>query len=87
MGQYGALIIGAGVLFVSMFAQAVMYAWVYNGSGGSVLMPILMHASSNLYLGGFGTEVAGFFMLLFILAAVVVGIATKGKFGLRSKGG
>ncbi len=33
--------------FVWVLAQSVVYAWVYNGTRGSVLLVILMHGSSN----------------------------------------
>lgn len=37
---------------VSVVAASVVLAWLYNGSGGSVPMTMLMHASVNTFTGG-----------------------------------
>ena len=71
-----------GMLLIFLLALGILTAWVYNRSGGSVLMPILLHASWNLWGSAFGTSM--YFPLLIVLSAVVVAIATKGKLGLRS---
>jgi membrane protease YdiL (CAAX protease family) len=70
-----------GIQFVVLLALGVMCAWVFNGSGGSVLMPILLHASWNFWSGAFGQDPAMLLMPLFLFAAIVVGFATKGKLG------
>lgn len=69
-------------LLVFLLALGLLATWVYNRSGGSVLMPILLHFSWNFWNGAFGPVMV--FMGLFVLSAVVVGLATKGKLGLRS---
>ena len=71
-----------GMTLLFLLALGLLTAWVYNKSGGSVLMPILLHASWNFWGSAFGPLI--FFPLFFVLWAIVVGIATKGKLGLRS---
>ena len=69
-----------------MLALGILCAWVYNGSGGSVLMPVLMHTSWNFWLFVFSGQPSAMFALpLFLLAAIVVGFATKGKLGLAAE--
>ena len=83
--QFG-FIIAFGLQFFIVLALSILCTWVYNGSGGSVLMPVLMHASWNFWLLGFSGQQAAMFALpLFLLAAIVVGFATKGKLGFDAK--
>jgi len=72
-----------GIQFVVLLALGTLCAWVYNGSRGSILMPVLLHASWNFWAGAFGQEASMLLMPLFLLAAIVVGIATKGKLGMQ----
>jgi uncharacterized protein len=37
------------MLLVTLIAARVVYGWVYSGSGGSVLLVILLHASGNTW--------------------------------------
>lgn len=32
---------------VNLIAQSIIYTWSYNSTGGSILMPILLHGSLN----------------------------------------
>lgn len=69
LGHYVPLVSALGVLF----------AWLYNRTGGSVLMCILLHAGVNFALGVLGGEVLSkdrrlltiFVMLLIIIATVL----------------
>jgi membrane protease YdiL (CAAX protease family) len=37
------------MFLVTLIAARIVYGWVYNGSGGSVLLAILLHASGNTW--------------------------------------
>jgi len=80
--QYG-FVAAFGIQFVVLLALSILCAWVYNGSGGVVLMPVLLHASWNFWSGAFGQEASMFLLPLFLITAIVVGFATKGKLGYQ----
>ena len=82
--QYGFLV-AFGIQFIVLLALSLLCTWVYNGSGGIVLMPVLLHASWNFWSGAFGQEVTIFLLPLLLLTMIAVGFATKGKLGLREK--
>jgi membrane protease YdiL (CAAX protease family) len=83
--QFG-FVAAFGMQLIIVLALGILCAWVYNGSSGSVLMPVLMHASWNFWLLSFEGQQASMFALpLFILTAVVVVFTTKGKLGLAAK--
>jgi membrane protease YdiL (CAAX protease family) len=78
--QYG-FMAAFGIQFVVLLALGTLCTWVFNGSGGSVLMPVMLHASWNFWSGAFGQDAAMLLLPLFLLTTIVVGIATKGKLG------
>jgi uncharacterized protein len=84
-------LLGADIRPVSLFpawvlltvAASVIYTWMYNGTGGSLLIVVLLHAASNLpltiLLEPLEDQVAHPFLIyvaLMILAAAVVVAAT-----------
>jgi len=75
--QYG-FVAAFGIQFVVLLALSILCTWVYNGSGGVVLMPVLLHASWNFWSGAFGQEASMFLLPLFLVTTLVVAIATKG---------
>lgn len=59
-------------------ACGVLFGWVYNRSGGSVLLSILLHAGINFVVGALGLvnndpQLLAIFVVLMCTAAVVVG--------------
>ena len=82
--QYGFLA-AFGIQFVVLLALSLLCTWVYNGSGGVVLMPVLLHASWNFWSGAFGQEATLFLLPLLLLTMIVVGFITKGKLGFVAR--
>jgi membrane protease YdiL (CAAX protease family) len=82
--QYG-FVVAFGIQLVVLLALSLLCTWVYNGSGGAVLMPVLLHASWNFWSGAFGQEVAMFLLPLLLLAMIVVGFATRGNLGFQTE--
>ena len=70
-----------GLQLIVLLALGVLCAWVFNGSGGVVLMPVLLHAGWNFWTGAFGQEASTFLVPLFLLAALAVGFLTRGRLG------
>ena len=69
---------------VLAIAVSVIYTWIYNGTGGSLLMVVLFHAASNVPLTVFYEPLAKddqvtrpflIYVALMVLAAAVVVIA------------
>ncbi|MCE6957559.1 CPBP family intramembrane metalloprotease [Cereibacter sphaeroides] len=64
---------------ISVFCFSVVTCWIYLHTGGSVLMPMLMHASNNtaavlwrLFEGGDQTRLWWIWCALWVCAALVV---------------
>lgn len=70
-----------GIQLIVLLALGTMCVWVFNGSGGVVLMPVLLHAGWNFWIGAFGQEVSLLLLPLFLLSAILVGLATRGRLG------
>jgi hypothetical protein len=66
---------------IVLLALGVLCAWVFNGSGGVVLMPVLLHASWNFWTGAFGPDASTFLVPFFLLSALIVGFLTRGRLG------
>lgn len=81
--QYG-FVAAFGIQFVVLFILSILCTWVYNGSGGAVLMPVLLHAGWNFWSGAFGQEASTFFLPLVLLTTIVVGFVTKGRLGFAA---
>jgi len=71
---------------VAVVASSVFYTWLYNNTGGSLLIVVLYHAASNLPitvliddglgLGSGGAQPFLIYVALIVVAAVIVVIAT-----------
>jgi membrane protease YdiL (CAAX protease family) len=79
--QYG-FVAAFVIQLVILLMLSILCTWVYNGSGGVVLMPVLLHAGWNLWSGAFGQEASMLFLPLVLLTTIVVGFVTKGQLGL-----
>ena len=69
--------------FVSVVAASVICTWMYNGTGGSLLIVVLYHAALNLPLTVFFEPLAGraaqpflIYVTLAVVTAAVVVVAT-----------
>lgn len=82
--QYGFLV-AFGIQFIVLLALSLLCTWVYNGSGGAVLMPVLLHTSWNFWSGAFGQEASMFLLPLLLVTMIVVGFATRGELGFRAE--
>lgn len=83
------------VYLVGVTAMSVLLGWIHNGTGGSLLLVVLAHAAadssdnlrSNL-LGDLGAGQATEYHLLrtglFVLAAVVVLVSTRGRMRVKA---
>jgi uncharacterized protein len=68
---------------LTVIASSVIYAWMYNSTGGSLLIIVLFHAASNLPLtllitplGSKMTQPFLIYVALMVIAAVAVALAT-----------
>jgi len=81
---------GVAVFFLAAVSFSVIITWVYNHTGGSILMAILVHASINFSQGLTGelfpaaknNEVAP--VIGFVALALVLVVATRGRLGYSS---
>ena len=71
--------------FALIALHSILMAWIFNSTGGSLILAMLFHASLNVGLNSLAwTDAAGFELLL-TLAVVVVVIWTYGTHNLASK--
>jgi membrane protease YdiL (CAAX protease family) len=77
--------------FVRLLSTAVVYAWLYNASGGSLPVVMVAHAAHNLAIEtmpaqAIGTDAGALTMAgLYLLAALVVIGATRGRLGFSRR--
>ena len=92
----GWTVLSFSLWLVLTIASAFIYTWVYNHTGGSILLAALLHGaingSSALVTGlvpGFDTALHlplyGALALAFSVAAVVLVFATRGRLGYRTQ--
>lgn len=77
-------------------ADAVIYTWVFNGTGGSVLLVALTHAAGNTWGGhvhghtfAFAPPGALAFAYLrvgvYVVVAIAIVLRTRGRLGLPGR--
>jgi membrane protease YdiL (CAAX protease family) len=78
---------GAGVFLLGLVSFSIIIAWVFNHTGGSILIAILLHGSIN-FSQGLTSDLfpkAGFNevgpVIAFSVAALVIVVATRGRLG------
>lgn len=80
---------------VSLFGGAFVLSWLYNSSRGSVLMPMLLHATLNTVAAGYAFHLIGKSYLLrfwwlyaafWFIAGAITLLATRGRLGFVERG-
>ncbi len=77
--------------FVRLVSTAVVYAWLYNASGGSLPVVLVAHAGHNLAIDTMPVETigsdAGALTMagLYLAAGIVLIAATRGRLGLGAR--
>jgi len=80
--QFG-LIITFSIQSVKLLALSLLYAWIFNASKDSVLIPDLPHASWNFWSLSVNQKVSTLLLPLFLLVALVVSIIARGRLGME----
>ena len=68
---------------LTLIPARILFGWIYNVTGGSVLLAVLLHASGNAWseilpLGPTALETAWPEMIVFAIAAVIVVLKHRG---------
>jgi membrane protease YdiL (CAAX protease family) len=82
---------------VGTLAVAFVYTWVFNNTGGSILIAALLHAAINMSSGlvlnlvpgmedAFGVRLYGAVAIACVIVALVLVVATRGRLGYRAEG-
>jgi len=85
----GLSLAGIAVFGLGALAFGLIMTWVFNHTGGSLILAVLLHTTLNafqgvvnvLYPGQFGSEVNG--LIAFGVLALALVIATRGRLGYR----
>ena len=78
-------------------AVAFVYTWVFNNTGGSILLAALLHAAINMSTGlvldlapgmedAFDVQLYGAVAIAFVALAFVIVAATRGRLDYRAQG-
>lgn len=83
-GATGATPIGFGLFLVRLAALSILLAWLYNSTGGSLLIPMLGHAGydfANNLVGSpaDGAQLGPVTLVIYVLAAALVVLIAGGR--------
>jgi membrane protease YdiL (CAAX protease family) len=81
---------------VGTLAVAFVYTWLFNNTGGSILLAALLHAAINISSGlvldlvpgmedEFGVQLYGAVAITCVIVALVLVAATRGRLGYRAE--
>jgi uncharacterized protein len=81
---------------VGTLAVAFVYTWLFNNTGGSILLAALLHAAINMSSGlvldlvpgmedEFGVQLYGAVAITCVIVALVLVAATRGRLGYRAE--
>lgn len=74
-----------------MFSTSILLTWIFNGTGGSVLLCVMFHATTNFWTGRLG--LTPYFSgsvrpyQLSVLVEIAAAVAIVARFGARSLSG
>lgn len=77
----------AWIYMPATIASTILYGWVYNATGGSVLLTLIMHATEPLlwvsFTGADETRAMGIRVLIYVVTATIVVLLTGKNLGRK----
>ena len=77
----------AWIYIPGTMAATLLFGWVYNATGGSVLLTLIMHAAEPLlwisFTGADETRAMGLLVLVYVVTAVIVVLLTGKNLGRK----
>jgi len=77
----------AWIFIPGTIASTILYGWVYNGTGGSVLLTLIMHATEPLlwvsFTGVYETRAMGIRVIIYVVTATIVVLLTGKNLGRK----
>jgi membrane protease YdiL (CAAX protease family) len=77
----------AWIYMPGTIAATILFGWVYNATGGSVLLTLLMHVTDGLvrvnFSGADETRYMGLLVLVYVITAVIVVLLTGKNLGRK----
>jgi membrane protease YdiL (CAAX protease family) len=77
----------AWIYMPATIASTILYGWVYNATGGSVLLTLIMHATEPLlwvsFTGADETRAMGIRVLIYVVTAAIIVLATGKNLGRK----
>lgn len=77
----------AWIYIPGTLAATLLFSWVYNATGGSVLLTLLMHVTDGLvwanFTGADGARYMGLLVVVYVVTAVIVVLLTGKNLGKK----